>query len=606
MKRSHPDQYAEFLQTQPNASTDQSLAVDQCLLASDALPPSQVQPNTDYCQGQVSTLNGQAVHDLERSDSTDLSDICSSGSNGVTEVSGETNKCGECGRNFLRSCHLKRHQRTIHCKERPYCCSQCRKCFSQATGLKRHQQTHRNDEEQMDADIPSDIYPCTKCSFSFVTKGNLFQHLKRHHHGEYLRLVENGSLAAQNEATEAHFDKNDPPYEPPVSSGKSVKSRLSRKIRPKKVPSGRPRGRPPKNKHKATAEAQTALPVCTECEQSFSDSELLKTHQCSGKVNKEPEEPQEAPASLHVCGECKRVFGNIDLLKAHECIQLKGGPYSCFSCNLYFNRLCNLRRHERTIHSKEKPYCCMQCLKSFAQSSGLKRHQQSHSRRKALLQSSTQENDTIFLCTYCPFSFTGEHYLHKHIRRHHPEMSGKYLSIDGVFSGEQPHNCTQCSKSFSTIKGFKNHSCFKQGDRVYLCPDCGKAFSWFNSLKQHQRIHTGEKPYTCQQCGKSFVHAGQLNVHLRTHTGEKPFLCAQCGESFRQSGDLRRHEQKHSGVRPCRCPDCGKSFSRPQSLKAHQQLHEGTKLFPCGQCGKSFTRGYHLTRHLQKMHSTLQ
>lgn len=609
VKRSHPDQYAQFLQTQPNVSIDHSPVtdIDQCLLASDALPPSQVQPNTNNCQGQVS--NGQAIHDLEKSDSTDLSNVCNSSLNeathDVTEVSEETNKCGECGRNFLRSCHLKRHQRTIHFKEKPYCCSRCRKCFSQATGLKRHQQTHQDEEEkQMDADMPSDIYPCTKCSLSFVTKFNLFQHLKRHHHGEYLRSVENGSLTAENEATEAHFDKNDPPYEPPVSAGTSAKSRIRRRICAKKVPSGRPRGRPPKNKHKATAEAQPGLPVCTECEKSFSDSEFLKTHQCPGKANKELEEPQEAPASQHICGECKRVFGNIDHLKAHECIQQEGGPYSCLTCKLYFNRMCNLRRHERTIHSKEKPYCCTQCLKSFAQSSGLKRHQQSHSRRKALHQSSALENNTIFLCTYCSFSFTGERYLYKHIRRHHPEMSGKYLSFQD--EGEKPHSCSQCSKSFTTIKGFKNHSCFKQGDKVYLCPDCGKAFSWFNSLKQHQRIHTGEKPYTCQQCGKSFVHSGQLNVHLRTHTGEKPFLCAQCGESFRQSGDLRRHEQKHSGVRPCRCPDCGKSFSRPQSLKAHQQLHDGTKLFPCGQCGKSFTRGYHLTRHLQKMHSALQ
>uniref|UniRef100_A0A8C1DAH4 PR domain containing 9 n=1 Tax=Cyprinus carpio carpio TaxID=630221 RepID=A0A8C1DAH4_CYPCA len=608
VKRSHPDEYAHFIQTRPLESVD----IDQSLLSSDAAPPTHMQPVIESCQGQISTLNGQPIHQSEKSDCADLSDTCSNGlsdqTNCVTEVTGEMNKCGECGRNFLRSCHLKRHQRTIHSKEKPYCCSRCRKCFSQATGLKRHQQTHQGEEKrEKDADRPSDIYPCTKCSFSFVAKFNLHQHLKRHHHGEYLRLVESGSLTVGTEGdTEKNSDKHDPTYDPPTRGRRPVKNTLRGRSRTKKVPLGRPRGRPPKTKNAAEDEVQKSLPICTECEQTFSDLETLKTHQCAVQDNDNKiEEPQEAPASQHVCGECLRAFNNFDLLKAHECIQQGDRSYCCFHCNLYFNRMCNLRRHERTIHSKEKPYCCTLCLKSFTQSSGLKRHQQSHSRCKAHRQSSALVDATIFPCTYCPFSFTDERYLYKHIRRHHPEMSVKYLSFQegGVLSVEKPHSCSQCCKSFSTIRGFKNHSCFKQGERVYLCPDCGKAFIWFNSLKQHQRIHTGEKPYPCQQCGKSFVHAGQLNVHLRTHTGEKPFLCSECGESFRQSGDLRRHEQKHSGVRPCQCPDCGKSFSRPQSLKAHQQLHNGTKLFPCTQCGKSFTRRYHLTRHHQKMHS---
>ncbi|XP_051958896.1 histone-lysine N-methyltransferase PRDM9 [Xyrauchen texanus] len=614
VKHSHPDQHAHFMEKQPLEPEDHSpvVEIDQSLLTSDALPHTQIQPFTDNCQGHISTLNGQANNHSDMLDSTDLSSTYCDGlskdtnqDNSVPEVSGESNNCSDCGRNFLRSCHLKRHQRTIHSKEKPYCCSHCKKCFSQATGLKRHQQTHQGEEKEMDTNRPSDIYPCTKCSFSFVAKINLFQHLKRHHHGDYLRLVENGLLTAETKGdTEANFDKDDPPYEPPARMKRSAKSSLRCRSRPKKVSTCRPRGRPPKTKKKEV-EPQKSLIICTECQQSFTDTETLKTHQCTGKPNEELEEPQEAQASQCVCGECLRSFSNVDLLKAHECILEGDGLHSCSECNLYFNRMCNFQLHERTIHSKEKPYCCTLCLKSFTQSSGLKRHQQSHSRRKAHRQSSALANASIFPCSYCPFSFTDARYLYKHIRRHHPEMSVKYLSFQegGVLSVEKPHSCSQCCKSFSTIKGFKNHSCFKQGENVYLCPDCGKAFTWFNSLKQHQRIHTGEKPYTCPQCGKSFVHSGQLNVHLRTHTGEKPFLCSLCGESFRQSGDLRRHEQTHSGVRPCQCPDCGKSFSRPQSLKAHQQLHNGTKLFPCTQCGKSFTRRYHLTRHHQKMHS---
>ncbi|KAK1794332.1 hypothetical protein P4O66_011211, partial [Electrophorus voltai] len=609
VRRSHPDEHPHLLETQATEPSDQIPVTnsDQCLLASDAPPPFQM-PISQSFHSQFPNLSGQT----EKSDQEELSYRHSNSlddtteqtdSSSVTAVSG--NKCDECGRAFLRSCHLKRHQRTIHSKEKPYCCVHCRKCFSQATGLKRHQQTHQGEKEPTDTQqseemgTASSIYPCTKCSFSFVAKLNLHKHLKQHHHGEYLKVLENVSFTTEETLqTENLSDKHDPPYEPPTRLRRSAHSANRARDHLRKAAAGRPRRQPPKTKRKATQMVA----------EDRAEEENLNDFAEPGSITADFDsqadlQPQQLPTSSHVCGECLRTFSHLHVLKSHECIQQGDGPHCCSRCGLYFNRLCNLRRHERTIHAKERPYCCTRCLKSFTQSSGLKRHQESHARRRAQRQSTALTNVTIYPCSHCSFSFTGERYLYKHIRRHHPEMTTKYVSCTEGDVTSKGHSCTQCSKTFRTIRGFKNHACFRQGDQLYLCPDCGKSFGWFNSLKQHQRIHTGVKPYTCSQCEKSFVHSGQLNVHMRTHTGEKPFLCAECGESFRQSGDLRRHEQKHSGVRPCKCTDCGKSFSRPQSLRAHQQLHKGTKLFPCTQCGKSFARRYHLTRHHQKMHS---
>lgn len=613
VRRSHPIEYPNLLEHHALEPIEQTtvMDLDQCLLASDAPLSSQMQPIMKAFQNEFATDGEQP----EKSNQANLLDSSNSSliDLDLTDAEGKQMsriECDECGRLFLRSCHLKRHQRTIHSKEKPYCCTHCGRFFSQAASLKRHHHSHLckkvkpTDDSQITENegAPPGLYPCAKCSFSFVSKVNLYKHLKRHHHDEYLKLVEEDSGTSETPLqSEEVLDKHDPPYEPPSKPRRSAINSNKRYVRNRKVLTGQSRASSKSNK-KNTQDTVDDLG-------QESSSDPIQTPNGSETpagttwTNADGKQPEDATATSHVCGECLRSFTHLQLLKNHECIQQGDGPHGCSHCELYFNRQCNLRRHERTIHSKERPYCCTLCYKSFTQSSGLKRHQESHAHSRNHNQSTTLTSASIYPCRHCPFSFTGEPYLHKHIRRHHPEMTTKYLSFQEGEIEAKEHSCTQCSKTFHTIRGFKNHACFRQGDQLYLCPDCGKAFNWFNSLKQHQRIHTGVKPYACSQCEKSFVHSGQLNVHMRTHTGEKPFLCAECGESFRQSGDLRRHEQKHSGVRPCQCPDCGKSFSRPQSLRAHQQLHKGTKLFPCTQCGKSFARRYHLTRHHQKMHS---
>ncbi|XP_041808339.1 zinc finger protein 16-like [Chelmon rostratus] len=143
----------------------------------------------------------------------------------------------------------------------------------------------------------------------------------------------------------------------------------------------------------------------------------------------------------------------------------------------------------------------------------------------------------------------------------------------GEPSGDRPHHCLECGKTFRLISSLKKHIRIHTGEKPYPCGVCGRRFRESGALKTHLRIHTGEKPYSCSECGNCFRHLDGLRKHRRTHTGEKPYVCAICGKRLSRLQHLKHHQLIHTGERPCCCPFCNRSFKEPAALRKHIRTH---------------------------------
>ena len=53
--------------------------------------------------------------------------------------------------------------------------------------------------------------------------------------------------------------------------------------------------------------------------------------------------------------------------------------------------------------------------------------------------------------------------------------------------------------------------------KPHQCENCSKSFSSSHQLAQHSRTHSGEKPYKCPQCPYAACRRDMITRHLRTH-----------------------------------------------------------------------------------------
>ena len=117
-------------------------------------------------------------------------------------------------------------------------------------------------------------------------------------------------------------------------------------------------------------------------------------------------------------------------------------------------------------------------------------------------------------------------------------------------------------------------NCWCTGERPHPCPYCEKTFAHKNVLKIHLQSHTGQKPCQCDLCGKLFREPHRLACHLATHyRPSKSLECPSCGKSFKTNGMLKLHTEKRcKGQKTDKIVPTSENASYVDHLEGTQQL----------------------------------
>ncbi|XP_067321377.1 zinc finger protein 345-like [Anolis sagrei] len=331
----------------------------------------------------------------------------------------------ECGKSFIQSSHLEKHER-FHTGEKPYQCQQCGKCFAYSSALVTHKRVHTGEKP----------YQCCECVKSFADSSALVRH-KRLHTGEKpFQCQECGKCFAASSGLVRHkrLHTGEKPYQC-QQCGKCF-AYSSTLVKHKRVHTGE---KPYE---------------CHECVKSFADSSALVRH----KRLHTGEKPFQ-------CQECGKCFAASSGLVRHKRLHTGEKPYQCQECGKCYTQSSVLMSHKR-IHTGEKPCKCQECGKCFTHNSALVSHKRHHTGEKP------------YKCQECRKCFSEISDLVRHKRLHTGEKpyqcqecgkcfaySSALVSHQRLHTGEKPYQCQECGKCFTQSSTLLSHKRIHTGEK---------------------------------------------------------------------------------------------------------------------------------------------
>lgn len=244
-------------------------------------------------------------------------------------------------------------------------------------------------------------------------------------------------------------------------------------------------------------------------------------------------------------------------------------------------------------------HTCQKCDLSFDQCSRLWSHMFSEHRT----------NCYTFTCNLCVdmevavknVTFLTRHMYKRHKKSIKLEMTPRNdelkkrckVSVDG----SEMFKCEECGAHLKNIWSLREHMMIHTGEKPHICQACQKSFRNRGKLNVHyRRVHEQIRTHQCNHCGRAFSDKSNLTVHIRTHTAEKKYMCELCGAEFAQWATLYNHKFKHNDVK-FKCTYCEKVYKNPSNLQRHIKTHTDSSLYICEICGKDFGTARYLKRH---------
>ncbi|XP_065346261.1 zinc finger protein 665-like isoform X25 [Cloeon dipterum] len=262
---------------------------------------------------------------------------------------------------------------------------------------------------------------------------------------------------------------------------------------------------------------------CDWCEQLLWTKHQMESHQRRHlrEANKSRGVGRPRRRPLHngpfPCSICEKTFKHQGQVKIHMRLHTGERPFACSQCDKAYATRNRLNLHVKRTHMVlKKEHSCEVCGKQFENHSTLMFHRKIHfpdsrtekcevcgwstySKGNLKKHMATHATERPYVCDECGKRFTEKFILQKHREVHRPDR--------------QVFKCHLCEKTFSTQHSLKNHVKRHQGLLNYECDLCDAAYSQINYLLRHKWEKHKVMPYKCETCDKGFTHLRLLKNH---------------------------------------------------------------------------------------------